>query len=102
MPFLLSGADFRRRADAWKPHPKVSLTSNPAPLTAGVTSANRFGFSDAIDDFEVRTVGGALGPFIQSQTNPMINTATFRHRQDGGGRWWQFARWFGRMTKTET
>jgi hypothetical protein len=100
MPFLLSGADFRRRADAWNP-PKVSLTSNPALLTAGVASANRFGFSDAIDGFHVQTVGGTLVLFIQSQTNSMMYGATFR---DHGmaGRWWQFARWFGRMTKTET
>jgi hypothetical protein len=67
MPFLLSGADFRRRADAWNP-PKVSLTSNPAPLTAGVTSVNRFGFSDAIDGFDVQMMGGALG--LSSRAGP--------------------------------
>jgi hypothetical protein len=42
------------------------------------------GFSDAIDDFDVQTMGGALRPFIQSRTNSMIYTATFRDRRDGG------------------
>src|ERR1700758_5613251 len=77
MPFLLSGADFRRRADAWKPHPKVSLTSDPAPLTAGVTSANRFGLSDAID-------GGRRPPAFHPEPDPMMYSATFRDRRDGG------------------
>jgi len=48
------------------PSPNVSLTCSPAPLAAGVTSANRFGFSDAIDGFDVQSAGGTVGPFIQS------------------------------------
>ena len=66
------------------PSPNVSLTCSPAPLAAGVTSATRFGLSDAIDGFDVQTAGGAVGPCIQSQTNPMIYSAIFRDRRDGG------------------
>jgi hypothetical protein len=50
------------------PSPNVSLTCSPAPLTAGVTSANRFGFSDAIDGFDVQMMGGALG--LSSRAGP--------------------------------
>jgi hypothetical protein len=66
MPFWLSGADFRHRADAWKPQPQCQPDVQPgAPHRR-------------------QTVGGALRPFIQSQTNSMMYGATFRDRRDGG------------------
>jgi hypothetical protein len=65
------------------PSLNVSLTCGAAPLTAGVTSANRFGFSDAIGVSMSRWRAAPSG-LSSRATNPMIYSAIFRDRRDGG------------------
>jgi hypothetical protein len=85
MPFWLSGADFRHRADAWKPQPQCQPDVQPgAPHRRRHLGKSLPSASDAIDGFDVRSAGGTGGPFFQSRTNPMIDTAAFRDRRDGG------------------
>jgi hypothetical protein len=86
MPFWLSGADFRHRADAWKPQPQCQPDVQPGAPHRRRDFGKSFRLELCDRRFDVRTVGGALRPFIQSQTNPMIYSATFRDRRVGGPR----------------
>ena len=84
MPFWLSGADFCHRADAWKPQPQCQPDVQPGAPHRRRDFGKSFRLQRCDRRFDVQMAGGTVGPFIQSRTNPMIDTATFRDRRDGG------------------